>query len=200
MKTLKIVSKIFGLFATLATVLVLIGAGMFVIPRFFNVNAYIVKSGSMEPKIQTGSVAFIDESDKDVAVGDIITYKLSNGECVIHRIIEETENGQFVTKGDANDTADQNYVSSEQIVGTYLTSIPKIGFVLARKNKILPLAVIWVVALNLLAIIFGKISMEDFEDDDEEAEQNSKEQEDAKKNTEEKECTEMADMPADESA
>ena len=200
MKTLKIVSKIFGLFATLATMLVLIGAGMFVIPRFFNVNAYIVKSGSMEPKIQTGSVAFIDESDKDVAVGDIITYELSNGECVIHRIIEETENGQFVTKGDANDTADQNYLSSEQIVGTYLTSIPKIGFVLAKKNKILPLAVIWVVALNLLAIIFGKISMEDFEDDDEEAEPDSKEQEDAEKNTEEKECTEMADMLADESA
>lgn len=166
--TLKIVSKIFGFIATLATILVVLVAGAFWVPRFFHINTYIVLSGSMEPMIHTGSVAYIDENDTDVTVGDVITFKLENGEYVTHRIVEETEDGQYVTKGDANDVVDLNTVSKEQVVGTYMTSIPKVGFVLSKKDKLLPLAIVWIVVLNLLAILFEKFAAYDFTGDSEE--------------------------------
>lgn len=95
----------------------------------FNIRPLVVVSGSMEPAIMTGSLCFIDysdNSDKDVAVGDIVAYKAGNI-TVTHRIIDVTSDG-YITKGDNNDTADISPVTQEQIKGTYKFSIPNIGY------------------------------------------------------------------------
>ena len=112
----------------------------------------------MEPIIHVGSIAYINTNDVDVAVDDIVTFKItdaSHDKLVTHRIIRE-ENGDYITKGDANDVNDLSPVKKDQIVGTYAYSIPKAGFVLAKKDKLTPVLAVWVIGLNVLAI-FGNV-------------------------------------------
>lgn len=54
-----------------------------------------------------------DDAEKNFEVGDIVTFRqdLNNDgemELVTHRLYEKREDGSFFTKGDANDTYDQN--------------------------------------------------------------------------------------------
>ena len=79
---------------------------------------------------QTGDVVIVSKNDKDISVGDIIQFR-RNGKTVIHRIISEqkqTENLVYITKGDANNTADDGYVTEDDIVGKVIYSVPKIGY------------------------------------------------------------------------
>lgn len=69
---MKLLSKIFSLLGLTVSVIVLIVAAAFIAPKFVGIMPYIVKSGSMEPQIHTGAVAFIDTHEKNVAVGDVI--------------------------------------------------------------------------------------------------------------------------------
>lgn len=75
---LQLISKIFGLLVTLGTIAVLLAAAVFVVPRFFDMTPYIVQSGSMEPEISTGAVAFVDGRKTEPKIGDIVTYKLND--------------------------------------------------------------------------------------------------------------------------
>ena len=81
----------FSQITTVLTVSVIILSAVFVIPRYFGVVPYIVRSGSMEPVIHTGSVAFINQGDKEVRPGDIVTYRLTgpsgSDTLVTHRVI-----------------------------------------------------------------------------------------------------------------
>lgn len=67
---------IFSTIVTALTVLVILAASVFYIPRLARIQPYIVLSGSMEPAIPIGAVAFIDTKDTSVSVGDIVTYRL----------------------------------------------------------------------------------------------------------------------------
>jgi signal peptidase I len=88
-------------------------------------------SGSMEPEIKTGSVVGIKEEDK-YFVQDIITVKQQNdpSQTYTHRIIDiiEEEGISYKTKGDANESADPDTVSQDQILGSVFVSIPFIGY------------------------------------------------------------------------
>lgn len=131
--------------------------GMFILPAF-NCKPYVVLSGSMEPLIHTGSLVWINQSDTDVQVGDIVAYSLENNQAVTHRIVEET-NGMYVTKGDANETEDLSLVSQEQIIGKYKFTIPYVGYVITtvRSN---PIYLIPVVCL-ILIILISDVSLND---------------------------------------
>ena len=100
----------------------------------------IVVSGSMEPVIQTGAVAFVNVRDRDVSINDIVEYKITqdNGRetYVVHRVIG-TENGNFITKGDANDERDAHEVMPSQIVGKYKFSIPGAGRISIRLRNVI---------------------------------------------------------------
>ncbi len=107
------------------------------IPSFFGVSFMHVVSGSMEPTIMTNDVAIgkkLNASD-DISVGDIYIYENTEGLKVIHRIIEQNDDGTYVFKGDNNSSRDFLSVSREQIEFKYLFHIPKLGYiVLLFKN------------------------------------------------------------------
>ncbi len=81
----------------------------------------------MEPLIPTGSLAIITYNHQSIQTGDIILYDLNSMQ-VIHRVIE-VNGDSYITKGDANNTADLNPVSSTQVKGKYLFSIPYLGYI-----------------------------------------------------------------------
>lgn len=157
---MKLLSKIFSLLGLTVSVIVLIVAAAFIAPKFVGIMPYIVESGSMEPQIHTGAVAFIDTHDKNVAVGDVITYKIGevgSEKYVTHRIVGEKPDG-YVTKGDANEVEDANCVKQEQIVGTYRYSIPYAGRLFAQKSKVTFVAIFWVILLNAMSIIVSAMA------------------------------------------
>lgn len=93
------------------------------LPGVFGVKPTVVLSGSMEPKIQTGDLIFIQEADTtSLKEGDIICY-LSSGKAVTHRIISMSvgEDGkiQYITQGDANNAEDSLPVEPDQIQGVW---------------------------------------------------------------------------------
>lgn len=90
-------------------------------------NAYVVTSGSMEPSIDAGSIAFVAEANS-YEHGDVITFEHA-GEVITHRIVGQTDGG-YVTAGDANAVPDDWVVSDAQIVGTVVYTVPYYGSIL----------------------------------------------------------------------
>lgn len=93
------------------------------LPGVFGVKPVVVLSGSMEPKIQTGDLILIQDTDTtSLKEGDVICY-LSSGKAVTHRIISVSsgENGEprYVTQGDANNAEDRLPVEPDQVQGVW---------------------------------------------------------------------------------
>lgn len=99
----------------------------------FRFPKYFIKTGSMEPALKIGSVAFIDPQ-KEPQVADIAAYDC-NGTTIIHRVMRKTEDG-YVFKGDANNTEDAQIVTSDKIKGTVIL---KLNFVSPIVQKIMHL-------------------------------------------------------------
>lgn len=102
-----------------------------VVSKLFGYEIYGILSQSMEPKIATGSVVYVQNVDPaDVEVGDIITFKMDTKSEVVatHRVVEILEDERaFVTKGDNNDTEDSSPVSYERLLGVVVFSLPYLG-------------------------------------------------------------------------
>lgn len=120
--------KLYHFFLKLILGVLLLTCFVSILPRVFGIKPYIVLSGSMEPQIKTGSMAYVNSHTDPYMVhrGDIITYKRSNT-AVTHRIIDETVT-TVTTKGDANEEADFSPVTRDSILGKYLFSIPYLGY------------------------------------------------------------------------
>ena len=97
-----------------------------VVCLMLQIKPAIVVSGSMEPEIHTGSLVFIDMKKTEAEVGDIIAFE-KGSIFVTHRIEKITEEG-YITKGDANKTADMGVVTDDAVIGTALFSIPYVGY------------------------------------------------------------------------
>jgi len=130
--------KILGKTAYIIFVVLLIGvAGVFLaslLPIPGNIELKIVKSGSMEPTIKTGSIVVVKPVET-YAVGDIVTFGKDSAREIptTHRIvsIREGERGTiFSTKGDANEEADPMEVSAGAVIGKVIVDVPYAGFVL----------------------------------------------------------------------
>lgn len=108
------------------------------VPSIFGFEPFAVQSDSMAPFFYKGDLV-IDKKVTDAStleVGDIITFwTVINGYKVLntHRIVEIYDYGDhfaFDTKGDAATEIDYLGVHQGDIVGKYLTHIPKLGSVL----------------------------------------------------------------------
>lgn len=92
----------------------------------------LILSGSMEPNYPVGCITYYKKVPfESIAVGDAVTFEMaSGGELATHRITEiNMERRSFVTKGDANPSADPNPLSYERVVGkTSRVVIPYIGY------------------------------------------------------------------------
>lgn len=128
---------------------------IFLIPRLFGIKPYIVLSGSMEPKIKTGAVAYIDTKVdvKEIKEGDIIAFNIGAKQ-VTHRVVEINNDRTFTTKGDANKVIDMNRVKFSSYIGKTIFSIPYLGYVLAAiQTKLGYSILIAVIGINIITII-----------------------------------------------
>ena len=130
------------------------------VPKFFGIMPFIVQSGSMEPVVHTGSVVFTDTNDRDAKVGDIISYKIQEGDAevmVLHRVVA-IDGDNITTKGDANEAIDGVAVTKSMVVGKYVFAIPQIGFLLAKlTTKVKIVIIAWLFILIVLSFIFNRI-------------------------------------------
>ncbi len=115
---------------------VLLGVGVLLLvlvvaaPRLFGWQFAVVTSDSMEPAIQTGSLAFFEDVPAEgVYRGDIVLFAGPDGRQVTHRVASVTADGAMVvTRGDANNVADANPVPVGALRGKYVFSIPYLGY------------------------------------------------------------------------
>lgn len=98
----------------------------------FPIRPALVPTGSMSPLINPGDIVIVARTPLNkVKVGDIIEFRTPKKIAIVHRVIkvEETK-GQtfFITKGDANNTADSDPVPPANIMGKAIMVIPKVGW------------------------------------------------------------------------
>ena len=112
---------------------------------FIFTSKEIVISGSMEPEIKTGSIAFISKNIdyENIKEGDIISYDLGKTK-VLHRVIDKNKEG-LITKGDNNNVVDFGIVTESQINGKYLFSIPLLGYMILFISKHILILVCFIV-------------------------------------------------------
>lgn len=97
----------------------------------------VVYSGSMEPGLPVGTLAFVESVPAEkVGVGDVITFTDPHqpGRLVTHRIVEtaETRDGElaFRTKGDANLNRDPWAIALPDQAGRLAFDVPQVGYAL----------------------------------------------------------------------
>ena len=97
----------------------------------FKFGALIIATPSMSGELNVGDAAIFEKySDQPIAEGQIIVFE-NNGYMIIHRVVKiETVNGKtaYITKGDANNTNDQGYITKSDIVGLVNMKIPYVGY------------------------------------------------------------------------
>lgn len=123
-------------------------------PTLFGFSTAIVVSGSMSPALEVDDMVIIQRRDTYFG-GDIITYK-DNGSLVTHRIAEITNDG-YITRGDANNTADPT-VSHDRVVGKVVLVIPKVGRLVSALRT--PLGMCGIVLIGGLLIAYPALAEE----------------------------------------
>ncbi len=159
MKATSLITNIltYGFYALVALVVVLLFSSALPIPG--GIKTFVVQSGSMEPSIGTGSVVVVKPFES-YAQGDVITFgpRSKTKPPTTHRIIEVKEDGNFVTKGDANEDEDIRAVSRYEVIGKVIFSVPYIGYAVAAAQK--PWGFMLIVGIPAILIIWeeaGKI-------------------------------------------
>lgn len=125
------------------------------VPSVFGYKPFIVLSGSMETEIKKGDLIIVEVTDPaTLEVDDVIAFRDAQETVTTHRIIEIVEkDGEtyFITKGDNNDSQDQNLVEFDDVEGIYVTRIPGVGNML---NSLAQPTTIVIVVLGV-TVIFG---------------------------------------------
>jgi signal peptidase len=155
MKALKIIYYAF--FVCIALLALLLIFSIFPVPG--NYKILVVQSGSMEPVIKTGSIVAVKPAE-EYSVGDIITFgQLSKTKIpTTHRILEiKNESGKtlFVTKGDANDSADTALVAKSEVIGKVLFDVPYLGYAVAAGRK--PFGFMLIIVVPAVFVIYDEI-------------------------------------------
>ncbi len=157
---------------TIAATAVAVLLAVFLLPRFFGYQPYMVVSASMKQSFPVGSLIFVtDAKPEEIKVGDPITFT-SGTLTITHRVIAiDAEKRQFTTKGDNNRSSE--WVSFDNLQGKALNfSVPYMGYFAAwfitTRGRIITLVVI--LCTFLLGMTLGKLDeLEDEEKSDESA-------------------------------
>lgn len=130
MKAIAIITRILMVLSTAAVVILV---GVLTLPKLFGYVPYVVTSGSMEPSINTGAVAFVNTHDTEAFTGEVVAFTTGDGAVVLHRLVGyDSETDTYTTKGDANDVEDQLPLEREAIIGTYTMQVPRLGYFVAK--------------------------------------------------------------------
>ena len=126
------------------------------IPSFMGYSMLNVVSGSMSGTIEVGDMVVIKET-QDIQVGDIVTYITKDNSVITHRVINiEQKEGQtlYTTKGDANNVADPNKETIDQIQGKEIFNLGGFGNISAFLQK--PQGLIILVGVPIILISITK--------------------------------------------
>lgn len=128
--------------------------------RPFGIVPYAVLSGSMEPTMPVGSLAYVQTSvePESIREGSIVAFQ-QGGQTVTHRVFSVDPNAQtFTTKGDANTNPDPAPISHDALIGESVGCIPHLGylFVFTRDNIGIVLAA--VIGCNVMLVLLGQMT------------------------------------------
>jgi signal peptidase len=125
----------YGVVGWLATAVFSIGLLWFIVGVFPVVPSVIV-TGSMEPLMNPGDLVLLrqmqtEDQLSNLLAGDVIQFQRDDIR-ITHRIVEVIEddagNVLFRTKGDNNSSEDSRLVHPNDIKGTLVKVVPKVGF------------------------------------------------------------------------
>ena len=158
---MKKAKKVLAVFINiLLVILILIGiiVGVSLLPIKNNYKILTVMSGSMAPKIKTGTLIMVRPAS-DYSQDDIVTFRpldaKKNNDTVTHRILEVKENNgvkTYLTKGDANNAPDANEVPKNRIVGKYLFGIPVLGYVVGYVKTLPGLILLVIIPATIIVL------------------------------------------------
>lgn len=97
------------------------------LPILWGLKPYTVTSGSMEPTLHVGALVYVKKTS-EVKEGDMIAFAMENGGVCIHRCMTCSQDGTYVTKGDANSFEDAVPVKEDQIIGRAVWTYPLAGY------------------------------------------------------------------------
>lgn len=120
------------------------GAVLFLLPGIFRIEPRIVMSGSMEPAVSTGSIVYIAKNVKPELIEerDIIAFRVGERMQVMHRVMKvDREEKTFITKGDANASADIGPVGYDSYEGKVIGHIPAIGYLVQKLQSCVGVAI-----------------------------------------------------------
>jgi len=115
---------------------------------------YTVMSGSMEPKIKTGSL-IVTSKKESYEIGDIVTFSSpKSSEIVSHEVSDVlTKDGRnvYLTKGNSNATTDPYVLDEDRILGEVSFVLPYFGYLLTFiKSELGLLLVVYIPAVFVL--------------------------------------------------
>jgi signal peptidase len=159
---MKTLFKSINVFISIILVFAAIGVAMLAFPIFGN-KAFIVRSGSMQPSIDIGSVVIV-RPIASYKSGDVIAFRSAkNSKTTITHRVSSVESGPsglyYKTKGDANNTIDGWEVKPSQIIGKMFVVVPYVGklLIFARTSVGMPILIItpalFVIVLEFLNIV-----------------------------------------------
>ena len=106
-------------------------AWVVIVWTFVGWKPMVVTTGSMQPAINPGDIVMTAPPEDDVRldVGTVITFEdpARPGELITHRVEGVNPDGTYVTRGDANSSADSYEVSAEELEGVGRLLVPSVG-------------------------------------------------------------------------
>jgi signal peptidase len=156
----------FGLVAGACLAALVVGLA---VPRLAGATPYVVLTGSMAPDLAPGTLVVVRPTEpRDIHVGSVLTYQLESGrpEVVTHRVVavrvDLRGRTQWQTRGDANGTADAQWVREEQVRGTVWYAVPQLGRVAAwaspGERQALSTALALLLAVYALLMFAGSVT------------------------------------------
>lgn len=147
---------LFSVFTTVELTIVCIVFAAIMVPLLFGIKPSVVLTGSMEPTVPTGAVAWCNSNftEDDLTDDTIAVYEPEQGTEVMHRIIAVNGDGTYTFKGDNNNTEDLGHPTGAQINSLYMFHIPLIGQWLTWvvDNKVVVIIVFLILNIGIYTI------------------------------------------------
>ena len=124
------------------------------------IGGYVIITPSMVPTINVKDAVLVKRvSDKELVIGDIITFKSSEerykGLIITHRVVgtQSISSGNLVyrTKGDNNRIEDSAVVDFKNIYGKVIIKFPKLGYLKDFISK--PIGFIMLIIIPIMGIV-----------------------------------------------
>lgn len=153
----KFIPALCNIIGTLILAAVILTSVPLAVPRLLGYEIYNVTSGSMEPALPVGSVIYVQRvAPETVKEGEIIAYYV-DGTVITHRVVENRfVEGEFVTKGDANDMEDFSNTHYSDLVGIVKYHIPVLGdYLMVYSNQ---LTKVYLLTLAFCGVMFNMLA------------------------------------------